>query len=280
MNLGDVKSIDPRIVSVSFEVSGVTKTFNEDFTMRIAGQKFANALQNECKVEIFNLDRNTRNYILTETSPFNRNRTPKIVRVEAGRVSTGKFLVYQGDVAFSTITQPPDIGLTLKCGTSHFLKGKVGGRTGGKGGKLSIIASGVAKNLGLSLNNQATERTINNYSYNGNAADEVINLNKYGAQAYVDDTQLVLKEAALPLSGEVVNLSQDTGMIGLPEVTEKGLKVTFLFNSAAKLGGAVNVTSQLNPAANGLFVIYKLNFQIDTREKRFYYIAECLKAHQ
>lgn len=277
---GDVTAIDPRLITVTFAVSGKLHTFTQDLAIRIHGKKYANPLQNECEIEIFNLDRDTRNYILTETSPFNKNRTAKIANVYAGRVSTGTFLVYTGDIAISTITQPPDIGLKLKCGTAHFLKGKVGGRSGGKSGKLDIIAHGVASNLGLSLNNQAKDRTISNYTYNGDALGEVVNLQNAGVDAFVDDGQLVLKEAAIPLSGSVVNLSEDTGMIGVPEVTEKGLKVTFLFNSAAKLGGAVRVTSKLNPSANGLFVIYKLNFKLDSREKAFYYIAECLKAKQ
>lgn len=275
---GNVTSIDPRLITVTFAVNGKLNTFTQDFTMRISGKKYANPLQNECEIEIYNLDRDTRNYILTETSPFNANRTAKIANVYAGRVSTGTFLVYTGDIALATITQPPDIGLKMKCGTSHFLKGKVGGRSGGKSGNLNIIASGVAKNLNLSLNNQAKDRSIANYSYNGDALGEVVNLQNAGVDAFVDDGQLVLKEAGLPLSGSVVNVSEETGMIGVPEVTEKGLKVTFLFNSAAKLGGAVQVTSKLNPSANGLFVIYKLNFKLDSRERNFYYIAECLKA--
>lgn len=277
---GDVTSIDPRLLTVTFAVNGKLNTFTQDFTMRVGGKKYANPLQNECEVEIYNLDRDTRNYLLTETSPFNANRTPKILNVYAGRVSTGTFLVYTGDIATSTITQPPDIGLKLKCGTAHFLKGKIGGRSGGKSGKLDIIAHGVATNLGLTLNNQAKNRTVSNYQYNGDALGEVVNLQQAGVDAFVDDGQLVLKEAGLPLSGSAVDLSENTGMIGVPEVTEKGLKVTFLFNSAAKLGGAIKVTSQLNPAANGLFVIYKLNFKLDSREKNFYYIAECLKAKQ
>lgn len=273
-----ITSIDPRLVSVSFQVNSELKTFDQEFDIRIKGCKYANPLQNECHVEISNLNPSTRNYILTETSPFNKNKTPKILYAKAGRVSTGLFLVYQGDITTSGITQPPDIMLKLKCGTSHFLKGKLGSRSGGKHQKLSIIASGVASNLGLSLRNEAKDKLISNYSHNGNALDEVANLQNCGVDAFVDDTQLVLKEAALPLSGEVLQLNDQTGMIGVPEITEKGLKVKFLFNSAAKLGGAIEVKSKINPATNGLFVIYKLNFAIASRQTEFYYMAECLKA--
>lgn len=271
-------TLDPRLMQVSFQVNNNLNTFDQEFSIKARGTKFANPLQNECQVEIANLDKVTRNYILTETSPFNANRTPKILNLYAGRVSTGVFLVYTGNITVSKVSQPPDIILTLKCGTGHFLKGKVGSRSGGANQKLSMIASGVASNMGLSLNNQADDRTIANYSHNGSAYDEVAKLQQFGVNAYVDDNQLVLKEVGVPLKGSLLVLSDTTGMIGIPEVTEKGLKVTFLFDNNAKLGGAIQIVSKLNPATNGIYVIYKLNFALSSRDNEFYYIAECLKA--
>jgi hypothetical protein len=275
---GQLATFDPRLVSVSFNVSGQLNTFDQNFYIRATGCKYANPLQNECTVQIANLNRETRNYILTETSPFNKNKTPKVLTLSAGRVSTGLFVVYSGDIALSKISQPPDLILELKCGTAHFQKGKVGKRGGGKVNLLSGIGGNVASNLGLSLHNEATDKSISNYTHNGDALSEVNNLNECGCDAYVDDTKLVMKDRGVALKGSVINLSEDDGMIGVPVISEKGLKVTFLYVSSAKLGGGIQLTSKLNPAANGLFVIYKLNFAITSRSKEFYYIAECLRA--
>lgn len=270
--------IDLRLLSVSFQVNNQLMTFDQRFRIRARGCKYANAQQNDSSVEISNLDTTTRNYILSETSPFNKNRTPKILTLSAGRVSTGLFQVYTGDIAFSKITQPPDITLTLKCGTSHFMKGKVGSRSGASSQSLATIAKSVGTNLGLTVKNQTNARNVANYSHNGTALDEIKKLGSFGVDAYVDDQQLVLKEFGVPLTGSVINLSETTGMIGVPEITEQGLKVKFLFNPVAQLGGAVNLTSALNPSANGLFVIFKLQHELSSRENEFYYLAECLKA--
>ena len=43
-----------------------------------------------------------RNYILTETSPFNKNKTPKKLIIEAGRVSTGTARLFVGDITASS----------------------------------------------------------------------------------------------------------------------------------------------------------------------------------
>ena len=271
--------IDPRLLRVEFEVSGKLHSFDQRFAIHVRGCKYANSLQNECEVTIANLNADTRNYILTETSPFNKNRTPKVMQVFAGRKSTGEFLVYKGEITTSKITQPPEILLHLKCGTSHSKKGKCGSRSGGKNQKLSIIASGVAQTLDLTLNNQADEKLIQNYSHSGDALSEVNNLNNVGGvNAFVDDNQLVLKNAKLPLSGVVLNLSEQTGMLGVPVITEQGLKVTFFYNNIVKLGGAIQINSKINPSTNGLYIIYKLNFALASWEKDFYYHAECLKA--
>jgi len=277
---GAVTKIDPRLLTAGVQIGSELVTFDQNFEIKARGVKFANALQNECDIEIVNMNKAHRDYLLTESSPFNSNRTPKLVTLSAGRVSTGLFSVYIGDVMTVTITQPPDIGLKLKCGTSHFKKGSVGRRSGGKVSTLSTIATGVASNLGLSLRNEAPEVNVSNYAHSGNALAEVDTLGKAGnCQCYVDDQHLILKKVNSPLSGSVLNLSENTGMIGIPELTEQGLKVKFLFDGSVKLGGAVNVTSKLNPAANGYFVIFKLGFDLTSRDVPFYYEAECQAAN-
>jgi len=68
--------IDKRIVRVGIETNGAIKYY-EGLNITANGTKYGNANQNECEVKISNLDKATRDFILTETSPFNLNRTPK-----------------------------------------------------------------------------------------------------------------------------------------------------------------------------------------------------------
>ena len=79
--------LDLRIIKVSFIVNGQLKTYtassNEPLNIIATGTKYANALQNEAEITISNLDRATQDYILTETSPYNLNRTSKTITLEA-----------------------------------------------------------------------------------------------------------------------------------------------------------------------------------------------------
>lgn len=270
--------LDPRLLRISIEISGQLKRY-EGLAMTASGTKYANANQNECEIKITNLDEATRNYLLTETSPFNKNRSRKQVMVEAGRVSTGYSLVYVGDITSAVGAQPPDITLTLKAGTGDHAKGNIVSRSQPGVAPLRNIASRVAQDLGLSLNFQAKPKQIANYSFTGASIKQVDKLGEMGRlNCYVDDKALVVKEFNTPLVNRVRELNLDTGMIGIPEFTEQGIKVKLLFDNQVVLGGGINITSKLNPAANGLYTVYKLGFELASRDTPFYYIAEATRA--
>ena len=180
-----------------------------------------------------------------------------------------------GDIVTSSLTQPPDIAVTLKCLTGNTAKGSVISRNFSGSVKLSQIVNAVAADAGLISNFQATDKNISNYAFSGSALDQVNQLNSYGGiNVFVDNGILVAKNGFVPITGALRVLSAETGMIGIPEFTEQGIRVKFLIDNRTTLGGALQIISQQYPATNGRYVIYKLGFQIATREVPFYYIAE------
>lgn len=274
-------AIEQRIVRLSVEIDGKFSVF-EGFDIKARGHKTTNAQENTCDVTISNLNRHDRDYILTQTSPFIGNRrSPKRMIVEAGRKSTGLVKLFVGDITTSQISQPPDIGLTLRFQTGAHKKGVIIGKSGLPSQSLSSLAGGVASDLGLGLTFEADDVQIANHSYSGSALEQVGALaDAGGVDAYVDDTVLVVKKKGQPLKNRVRILNKDTGMIGVPEFTERGLKVKMLIDAATTLGGAIDVTSALNPATNGQYTVFALDFDVATREQPFYFIAEAGRAGQ
>lgn len=270
--------LDPRLLRISVEINGQLKTY-DGLAMTASGTKFANANQNECEVKITNLDKATRDYLLTETSPFNKNKSRKLLIVEAGRVSTGYAVVFQGDVTNATGGQPPDITLTLKAKASDYAKGEIVARSMPGAMSMRAIAQSVANDLGLSLTFEAKDKNIQNFSYTGSKAKQVELLGTYGkVNAYVDDGALVVKDYNAPLANRIREVNLDTGMIGIPEFTEQGIKVRMLFDNQTVLGGALRVRSRLNPAADGDYTVSKLSFELASRDTPFYYIAEATRS--
>lgn len=266
--------IDPRVVRVGIEIRGQVKIY-EGMAIWASGTKFANPTQNEAEIKIANLDKPTRDYILSETSPFNKNKTPKRIFVEAGRNSYGVFRVFEGDITTSSVSQPPDLVLTLKALTSNSAKGNILARSHGAQTSLRSIAQGIASDLGLALNFQAADKQISNFSFSGAALRMVDKLSESGnVNAFVDDGSLIVKPRSKPLAGSARLLDAETGLVGQIETTEQGVKVKYLLDNTSALGGSLIVRSRINKALDGTYEIYKLGFDIASRDTQFYHIAE------
>lgn len=275
------QELDPRVIKISIGVNGRMKTYSSPMNLRATGTKYANALQNDATVTISNLDRATQDFILTETSPYTLNRTPKLVIVEAGRISIGTTVIYRGNIIKSIVSQPPDVSVTLTCLTGNFLKGNIITRNYGGVTPLNTICQGISQDTETILNFQATNQNIGNYSFGGGALNQIELLNGMGGiNAFIDDDRLIVKNSRVPLNGTSRVLSATTGMIGIPEFTEQGIKVKMLLDNLTHLGSGLRIDSQQYPAANGTYVIYKLGFDIASRDVPFYYIAEASRLPQ
>jgi hypothetical protein len=270
-------NFDDRIVRVTLEIRGQQNVY-EGLAIVASGTKTDNPTQNDCTVKIANLSKDVRDYIVTETSPFNKNRTPKKILVEVGRVSTGTFVLFQGDITSATVSQPPDIWLEMKCLTGDFQKGNIISRSAPSKTNLSALARQVANDLGLSLNFTATDKQISSYTFAGGALNQVGKLAEAGnVNAFIDDSALVVKDRNVSIPNTIRVIDANSGMVGLPQFDEKGIKVTYLIDNTSKLGGSLRVVSAINPAANGDYVIYKLGFNVASRDTPFYYTAEATR---
>ena len=311
----DENALDERIIRVGFEVRGQLKVY-ENLAIICSGTKFANSTQNTCQISIANLDRETRDYLLTECSPFNKNNKPKKFFIDVGRKSYGVFRLFEGDFAYCALGQSinvkddekkeapkkpskkkkessddgggdvsveggeaeMDIWVTFKALTADAQKSRLVSRTGLPVQNLSEMAKQTAADLGLSLDFSATDKQLTNTSYTGAALQQVNDLETAGAvSVYIDDGKLVVKDINLPLPNFMRVLNLDSGMVGKPEFTEQGCKVKFLIDPRTKLGGALKVISKTTPTANGVYIIYKLSFSLASRDVDFYYAAECTR---
>jgi len=268
-------ALDPRILRVNVEVNNQLRSY-QDIAITVTGTKYTSPNQGECNITLTNLRKEVSDYILTETSPYNSNRTPKSISVEAGRVSTGLTLLYSGNIFRSSIGQPPDSVLSIRALTGQFQKGNIVGRSITPTTSLSRIAQQVAGDLGLSLDFQATDKESTNYQFSGAAIKQIDKIEEIAdVDAFVDNKRLIVKDKGQPRMGKVRNINADTGMVGVPTFTEQGARITFFYDAQTVVGGRLNVVSRQYPALTGSYVIYKLNYTLTNRDTPFYYTAEC-----
>ena len=274
--------VDPRRIRIGIEVSGQINWYERDpvtgrsLNIKVSGTKYANPLQNECAATISGLSTRTRDYILTETSPFNSNRTPKRLIVEAGRISTGVFRLFIGDINSAEPSSPPDVNVVLKAKTQSAQAGNIVAVSGPALAKLSAVSQRVAQEIGLGLDFQALDKNISNFSFTGAALKMVNLLQQAGdVRAYIDDETLIVKDYGKPLLNRIKILNIDSGLVGIPKPTEKGADLTWLIDSESLLGGMVRLESKFNKPMNGDYVIDQLKFDIASHDDPFWYTGIC-----
>lgn len=270
-------SVDLRRIRIGIEVLGRINWYeDQSMNVRATGTKYANPLQNDCSVTISGLSSQTRDFILTETSPFNSNRTPKRLIVEAGRVSLGVFRLFVGDIISASPGSPPDVSLTIKAKTSNSQSGNIVSVEGGAMQKLSSIADRVAREIGVGLDFIATDKNIANFSFSGAASRMVDLLQQSGSvRAFIDDDILIVKDYDSAHIGRIKILNQESGLVGVPKPTESGLEVTYMVDSESILGGMIRIDSRVFKSVNGDYIVDQLKFDVSTYDDAFFYTASC-----
>lgn len=273
------QEFDPRILQVGIQI-GEEIFYYEDLYITATGTKYGNENLGDCQVRIDNLTREHRQRILTETSKFTLN-PPTLLIVNAGRKSYGASQVFVGNVITSQITQPPDIGIILDAQTTYANALQTIAVSFPQNAGLRTIAQKAASDLSTSLTFQAKDKSISNYSFTGSPKLHITKLQETGnVNVFVDNNTLVIKDKNVPLEGAVKDLNLNTGLIGIPEITELGIRVRMLFDNNINTYKGINLESTKNPSLNGLYQIYKLSFDLSSRDTPFYWIAECSRVQQ
>lgn len=272
-----MSDLDQRIVKVALIIDGAISWY-EGLSIEAKGIKVSNTIMGQCEVVILNLRRDVREKILQETNPFlNRGKKISII-VESGRVSSGTTTLYTGDVFRSSATPKPNIGVRLRCIQGFTNRAKIVSRSAKEITALSSIAAWVAEDNGYNLSFEIPDKNIARYSFTGSAQAALSQLEALaGSQSnvYVDDSTLYVKDRETPANGLPVRILDKTSGLISAEGTEYGAKMKMLFDTVTKIGGQIDLTSEINPSLNGSYIVRKLPFHITSREQPFYYIAEC-----
>lgn len=267
--------LDPRIVIVTLVADGVATTY-EGLSIEVKGIKTSETIMSQCEVVILNLKSEDRERILKETNPF-LNRGERIsITVEVGRVSYGTTVLYTGNVFRSSAMPKPNLGVSLKCIQGYDNRAKIVSRSASEVTDLSSIAAWVAEDNGYNLSFEITDKKIARYAFTGSAQASLSQLESLtGASVYVDNETLYVVESDLPANGLPVRVLDSTSGLISAEGTEYGAKIKMLFDTVTRIGGQIDLTSEINPSLNGSYRVRKLPFHITSRGQPFYYVAEC-----
>lgn len=216
--------------------------------------KTINEKPNPAKIQIWNLNRNHINLLLSQDY--------KKVALSVGYAELRQ--IYAGDITKTRIQREGlDFVMTLECADGHQAYTQSRATTTLKAGATDKqIVQEVQKTM---PSVQAGTQDIPNLRQlprgrvlNGNSRDILTRIARNnGADWSIQDGALIFLPKDKVLNDEAVLISQETGMINAPEQTDDGLELTCLLNPALQVGGLVKVESILD-YFNGEYKVVKL----------------------
>lgn len=271
-----VQQFDPRILTVELQFEDQSLVFSGPMYLKVQGSKTIATLQNTATVTIGNLTKAHRDYIMSNCNQvLQSNFQVRKVKVSAGRKSSGSWQVFEGDIISANLTQPPDIMIMLRCATSARDRTQWWTYSNQSEATLEQIAGDFAKivNLNLQIDPAVNKSaTVPRFTFNGQPMGMLVRIAEmFKVKVYTDDDILVIKPEKEALSNQIAEVSSSSGMIGIPEFTEYGIRVKTLADKSIRLGGAMRLNSTMVPVMNADYVITRLDYDLTTRDTAFYY---------
>lgn len=125
--------------------------------------------------------------------------------------------------------------------------------------KLSDIARSIASQYNVALQFECTDKEVGDYSFNGSVKDQFAKFTKeYGVKAWVENGILTITDKDRPKNTQATLLRNDSGLIGDPIPTAKGVNLVTLLRASFSIGSKLKCEFTKFPSLNGDYQILTL----------------------
>lgn len=270
--------MDKRICYVQIQTpSGDKEIRNISIKGRITRKKSETG--STAKIAIANLSREDVEYLTTYTSPYIDQSKKKRINIFAGYESTGVGMIFSGDIYSALPEGLPDTWLNIEAKTEYFNQQNIITMSQPRMNTKSI-ATIVANQLNLALVwRSKSQKFIDAFNFTGAKAKLLSRLNELDSfTAFVDNGSLLVidnneqppETSTTKKEGYIKLINGDSGLIGLPQPDEHGVKIKVLLDPAVKLGDWFKLESQRLPIVNGFYQVYEMTYDFATREPQYY----------
>ena len=245
------------------------------------------------RFSIDNLSQSTMNYIATNTMLFS-DRT-RHIKFYCGYEDNVRVL-FDGEISKARPTGQPDTSLIIDAWTS----------TKTMGTNISIkrknityidLVKEAAERCRLSCNilpgaykSAHMQQIVDNFSHTGSEQDflarvmnDITGFNFVEGQILfcIGNGRLTVGQSDEINSGiPVREISSNTGLIGIPEITAAGVNLRTLLDVTLFPGQTIMLKSKLMPLYNGLYNIYGINYHGSLRGDDFYSDLVCSRVYK
>lgn len=247
----------------SFGASGFDTVRLEGLRVACGIVKAGGVSMAQCQLRVYGMSLSDMNALSTLGKPLLDGRDNRVT-VEVG-TADGATVAFIGTIqeAYVDAQSAPDVAFIVHAFTGLLDALRPIAPSSFRGqADVSNIFAGLATQMGLTYENSGVSVQLSNPYFPGTALSQV----QAAAQAanvnyLLDDGVLAVWPKGGSRGGAIPLLSPETGLVGYPQHTENGIRVTTLYNPAIQFGGRVQVESSLTPA-RGTWTVFSVQHEL------------------
>ena len=243
----------------------------------------------EANIDIYNLNRDDLQFLTTSAANWMAKKT--LIQLYAGYDDDVE-LIFGGQIMTAPPEGYPDLVLHIKC-----LSGLEWMTTNINVQKANIklidlidytsSVTGFPVNIPAKMRrtNETLNKKIDEFSYTGsvyNLLDKIQSMlggfsiggKSVFLSAYNDNTFVWNPETT---DGQTLYISKESGMVGVPEITDIGANVKMLLNTKVRTGSRIYLHSDRVPDASGEYIITQIIHEGEVRGTAWYTTLMCTR---
>lgn len=260
---------------------------NIGFRVKVYGMA---GVPSECTIDIYNLNREDLQFLTTSVSKWMSE--PTLIQLYAG-YDDDIDLLFGGQIMEAPPYGYPDLSLHLRCLPSATYMTKTIDIQKSNLKLVDLIdytssVTGYPVNIPAQLRraNETLNKKIDNFSYTGsvyNLMDKIqqmcggftINGKSVFLSTMNDNTYVWTPENNQ--KGEMLKVSEKSGMIGVPSLSAYGVDVKILMNTKIHTGDTIYLESVRVPQANGKYYVTQITHEGELRGNAWYTTLNCTR---
>lgn len=244
----------------------------------------------EASIDIYNLNRDDLQFLTTSAANWMAKKT--LIQLYAG-YDDDVDLIFGGQIIEAPPQGYPDIALHIRCingldwMTTNIDMQKANIKMGDLINYTSSV-TGYPVNMPSRLRrtNETLNKTIDEFSYTGsvyNFLDKIQDMlggfsigDKSLFLSTYNDNTFVWNPEDMP-QGETLYISKESGMVGVPAITDIGVNVKMLLNTKVRTGTTIYLHSDRVPDASGEYIITEILHNGELRSTAWYTTLKCTR---
>lgn len=238
-----------------------------------------------CNLRVWGLKQSTMNKLTTIGTINRAVRVKNTIAISAGDTENGMQLVFKGVIydAWADYNGSPDVPFIVVAYAGLDIAVKPVDSTSFAGStSVATIMQKFAEDAGLSFEDNGVKVQLSNPYFSGDTLNKIrMCARAAGINYTIDRGTLAIWGTNQSRQGNVPAVGPDSGMVGYPSLSSKGVTVRMVFNWNVKLGGDIKLTSSI-PMANGTWRVFNVSHSLSSElpDGPWFTTADCYHGGQ